>query len=629
MRRDKRWVRLTAALLALSLLAAGCGNFRPKPSEKSDEIQSTTTEPTGSSMPEDVTSHTAQTESSEATEPVETEVPMDEALIRWQNAGQRDYLPDEPVSIVPFSEMEYVRPDTEALYADFDSLIGLAKSETDADLLLERYYKVFSQYISFYTMDTLANLHNSLDTTDPYYQAEYDFCEAETPTVEEKLEELNKAFAASPSRKALESKYFGRGYFRQYDDYEVYTNPDYLRLSQEENALLSEYRDLTSDIQVRYRDVTKSLDDWLESSDYEEYLGALKAYYEQYNASVGDVFVRLVKVRQQLAEALDYEDYASYSFEVSYTRDYLPEEGTEFLQGIRKYLVPLLAKAYRSSAYSNYYPAYASEEKVMKMVESAAKTLGGSVWDAFRFMQKYQLCDIGKSAKKTEASFQTYIYDYEAPFVFVNAENNSSDYTTFAHEFGHFSEAFYNYGANEDLETAETFSQAMEFLALCYNDVLSEKQTESMLQHKLVEALETFVYQGAYADFERRVYALEPEKIDVETVNGIFRQCCKDYGIYENGLDFYYSKGWIDVIHFFEVPYYIISYCVSAETSLQVYQLEAEEAGAGVDAYFRLLDRDYSAGVQEVMQDAGLENPFRDQVLEETAAFFRKELNLK
>jgi hypothetical protein len=29
------------------------------------------------------------------------------------------------------------------------------------------------------------------------------------------------------------------------------------------------------------------------------------------------------------------------------------------------------------------------------------------------------------------------------------------------------------------------------------------------------------------------------------------------------------------------------------------------------------------------MNDAGLENPFRDDVLEETAAFFRRELGLK
>ena len=99
--------------------------------------------------------------------------------------------------------------------------------------------------------------------------------------------------------------------------------------------------------------------------------------------------------------------------------------------------------------------------------------------------------------------------------------------------------------------------------------------------------------------------------------------------MYEESFDFYYSQAWIDVIHFFEAPYYIISYCVSAETALQVYRLEAAGEGEGVKAYFRLLDRDYEAGVQQVMEDAELENPFRDEVLQQTAAFFKKELRLK
>ena len=144
--------------------------------------------------------------------------------------------------------------------------------------------------------------------------------ENETPNVEEKLEALMKAFAASPARDALEESYFGTGYFEKYDDYEVYTNPEYLRLSQEEAALLSEYRELTSELLVSYDGETMTLDEWLETDDYSEYIGALQAYYEQYNPSVGEVFVKLVKVRQQLAAALGYDSYAEYSYEMDYKR---------------------------------------------------------------------------------------------------------------------------------------------------------------------------------------------------------------------------------------------------------------------------------------------------------------------
>jgi oligoendopeptidase F len=640
MKKRNRLACLLSLLLMFSLLLSSCvgpGVFPAVPIDTTAPTSShletkppveTTTKPTELPSPEP--SSTAETPSTEPTGTTEFTVdPNDTALIRWQNAGQRDYLPDEPVAMVPFSEMNYVRPDVEKLYAEFDSLTQRAANSTDAESLLSEFYKLYDGYISFYSMDSLANVLYSLDTTRNYYQDEYDYCESEAPNLEEKLEALYKAFAASPSRKELEKLYFTEGFFDKYDDYEVYTNPEYLRLSQEEAALLTEYRDLTADIQVTYQGKTKSLDEWMETNNYSEYIGALTAYYEQYNAAVGDVYVRLVKVRQQLAAALDYDSYADYSYDMTYGRDYTPEQGSAFLEGIRTHLLPVLnrANADLSLAWLDYDDA--SEESLRNMLESAAQNIGGTVFDAYRFMTAYDLCDIGKSPRKLEASFQTYLYDYEAPFVFLNSRGDSKDYTTFSHEFGHFTDSYYNYGANEDLETAETFSQAMEFLALTYTDTLSEKEKNTLLKKNLLDTLQTFVYQGAYADFESRVYALDPDEITLEKINDLYRQCCKDYGLYEQGFDFYYSQSWIDVLHFFEVPYYIISYCVSAETALQVYRLEAEEKGAGVAAYFRLLDRSYDAGVQQVMEDAKMESPFRDGVLEETAEFFTLKLGIK
>lgn len=619
-------IRLLALLLTTTLLLSGCFGVilppMPRPEGETVSVVSDTSTEFPSDFPTDLPT--------EEPTPTETEPfdPGEEAMIRWQNGGEKDYLPDEPVELVPFSEMEYVRPDVDALYADFDDLTEQAKDSADAEALLEAYYGLYTRYVSFYSMDSLANIKYSQNTTERYYKDEYDFCENETPNLEEKLEALYKGFAASPARDKLEEAYFGGGFFEKYDDYEVYTNPEYLRLSQEEAALLSEYRELTSDIQVSYDNETKSLDEWLESDDYYEYIGALQAYYEQYNPAVGEIFVKLVKVRQQLAAALDYDNYAEYSYEITYHRDYSPEDGDVFLNGIRQHLVPVLEDVNMDYSLLTLNSGSSTESSVMEMVRSASKNIGGAVWDAFRFMQAYELCDIAKSPVKIESSFQTYLYDYEVPFVLVNAKGSGDDYMTFAHEFGHFTDSFHNYGADEDLETAETFSQAMEFLALKYTDTLKEQQKARLIKYQLVELLETFVYQGAYADFESRVYALDPEELSVEKINQLFLDCCTEYGVAEPGFDFYYSQCWIDVIHFFEVPYYIISYCVSAETALQVYQLEEETEGEGVAAYFRLLDREYGAGVQQIMEDAGLDNPFREEVLSETGDFFREKLGL-
>lgn len=620
----KRIAVLLAAAIVCGLFQ-GCHIFRPNRPTPTAQDPTITAWPT----PADTQAYTEPTAPTE-TVPETTEPDLnDQALIRWKNAGSRDYLEEEPVDMVRFSDMTYVHPDVEAMYAAFDDLISQAEQGLGAEQLLEGFYRIYDRYIDFYSMDSLANIRYSLNTTDSYYKEEYDFCEAESPNVEEKLEALYKAFAACPSRDDLEAAYFGEGFFLQYDDYEVYTNEEYLALKKQEEELLSQYRGLLEDPMVEIDGKQQSYWELLETQNYYDYLRGLKAYYEQYNPKIGEIYIKLIKLRKQMAQVLDYDSYSEYSYDMTYDRDYTPEQGAAFVQEIKTHLVPVYLEASQDYALMNLTGSAASQAQVEQMVKSATVNIGGTVADAYRFMQAYSLYDLEKSAEKTDASFQTYIYSYEAPFVFVNSKGTAEDYTTFAHEFGHFTDSYYNYGANEDLETAETYSQAMEFLALCYTDTLTEQQKDNLIKAKLRDALETFVSQAAFADFEQRVFALPEDQLTVENINGIYRQISKDYGFYEYDFDFYYAMAWIDVMHFFEVPDYIISYCVSAETSLQVYQLETAKAGDGVAAYFRLLDRDLNAGVTQVMEDAGLEDPFRVGCVRDTAAFFREQLGLQ
>ena len=633
---------LLAIVLIAAMLLQGCSAVGHLPDESEDVSLQTEQRPTvPTELPDTSESEEQPTTTEEIiwTEPpTETETPeppvlpgregLDDPMLRWQNAGAREYLPDEPVQMVPFEEMDYSRPDMERLYADFDELIEQAAS-ADADALLDLFYNVYDQYINFYTMDTLANIHHSLDTTNAYYNEEYDYCEGESPKVEEKLESMYKAFAASPVRNELEVRFFGEGFFETYDDYEVYTNETYLGLAQQEESVLAEYRALIAEPTIEYNGTEQSVWDLMETDNYSEYIAILKAYYEKYNPLVGEKYLELVRIRKQMAEALDYDSYADYCYDLTYGRDYTPEQGKTFVDAIETYLVPVQEDLGSSYALARIqHKNGISEDKVKAMVKNAAENIGGSVADAYHFMEAYNLFDITQAAEKTDSSFQTYIYNYEAPFVFVNSEGSSRDYTTFAHEFGHFTDSYYTYRAEEDLETAETFSQAMEFLALTYTDKLTRQEKQDFIQLQLMDVIQTFTSQAAFARFEEQVYELPEEELTVERVNEIFLQSCKDFGLYDFGFDFYYSQYWIDVVHFFEVPYYVISYCVSAENALQVYELEDAESGAGVDAYFRLLDREGGAGVQQVMEDAEMSNPFRAESLSETAAFIREKLGL-
>lgn len=611
-----------AMLTAVCLLFSGCGLF---------VLQS-------------IFSFSTQKETTEATEapqtqtPTETSAPFEEvpdwSLVfpRQQNAGGRDYLPDGDVSMLRFDELEYSRPDVEGLCSAFDALLELIRGGAAAEEILPVFYDTYDLYYHFYTMDTLANIRYYADLTNEYYEKEYDFCEQASPDIEEKLESTMKACAESSEKAALEEQYFGEGYLDQYLDYSVYTNPEYLALSKQEKAIMEQYHSAMDDPQVEYNGEKQSFWDLMEEyeDDYAAYLEILETYYNTYNPVIGECYVQLVGIRQQMAQVLGYESYADYAYDKIYERDYTWDDGKNYVASIREELVPLYADLEEGGLLYEYTYGPSDENLDRKCLNHVVNKLGGTVLEAYNYMIAYDLSDLTECDEKMDTSFTTYMFELESPYILINPQGTTDDIFTFAHEFGHFTDMYHSYQSEEDLETAETFSQGLEWLALCNLDgCVSKSELESMRISKLTDTVAVFISQAAYADFEDRVYSLPVDSLTVDVINDIYREVCMDYGFYSYFADFYYSMSWIDVPHFFESAYYVISYCVSADTALQIYQHELETPGAGLDLYNTLLDRTAGDGLQAVTEAACMENPFSEGRLKEIADFLYEQLDLR
>ena len=76
---------------------------------------------------------------------------------------------------------------------------------------------------------------------------------------------------------------------------------------------------------------------------------------------------------------------------------------------------------------------------------------------------------------------------------------------------------------------------------------------------------------------------------------------------------------WMDITHLFEYPFYVISYPVSLDVAMQIYELEVGEEGAGLEKYFEMLPRDYDS-FMETVTAGGLESPFAEGGLASIAA---------
>ena len=86
---------------------------------------------------------------------------------------------DEPEKtsypVIPFSQMEYTRPDLAALQAMADEAVGQAQ-EKNMDQALEALYAFYDAIDQFSTNSALASIHYNADLTDEYWAEENDFC---------------------------------------------------------------------------------------------------------------------------------------------------------------------------------------------------------------------------------------------------------------------------------------------------------------------------------------------------------------------------------------------------------------------------------------------------------------------
>ena len=202
-------------------------------------------------------------------------------------------------SVIAYSEMEYQRPDLQRLQDVLDEVCLRAQGK-DVSSILDGVFDFYDEYDWFFTASALSDIGYSGDLTDRYWEEEYNFCSNASPTVQQMLDTLYTALAASPCRKELEEEFFGDGFFDSYEE-QLY-DQGLVALMEQENRLISQY--------------------YTQCSQMNSLLGRLFFPSEQ----LAQTLVDLIILRNQLAEYTGYDSYESFANDFYYYRDYSPEE---------------------------------------------------------------------------------------------------------------------------------------------------------------------------------------------------------------------------------------------------------------------------------------------------------------
>lgn len=495
-----------------------------------------------------------------------------------------------------FSEMEYTRPDVDAYRQLVDESCQLAATSQSVDEMLDQTWEIYAAYDTFYTMKNLADIQYSLDLSDTFYQEEFNYCSVQSAVVDEGLDTYYRALAKSPIVKELEDSYFEEGFFDDYgEDTPTVWNETFTKELEAES----------DDISAFYTQMQE-----LSESEPGQPLSAADA------ERLGELFVDLIRTRRRIAAAAGYDSYEDLAWDWYYSRDFTPVQAEAYVAEIAEKLAPMYRNMSQSKFWLTAYNATYNQAQCEAYLSSAAEQMGGLTQKAWDEMQRRELYDIAPGLYKYEGSFEIYLTDFQAPFIFVNPYEDVTDLLSFSHEFGHFVNDYACSGSYASTDVAEFFSQGMEYLSLCYAQKPAAQDVELATRLKMADSLSTYVEQAAYYSFERQAYALPDEELSVESLRALYEATGRRYGFDIPGWD---PMEWVSITHFYTSPFYVISYVVSNDAAFQLYQLEQEEAGAGLARYEELVQRSEDIPFLTFLEDSGLESPFTSGRLDQVA----------
>ena len=517
--------------------------------------------------------------------------------------------------IVEFADMEYKRPDIDALVQRLSEIRDLLAGNEDETLALELAEETEALTDSFSSMAMLAIIHSDRDKSDTAWLVEERYVMEGTASVDLEYELIRRSLYDSDHRQAVQAAL--PDFFLGVTDTDFITE-ETKPLYEREAMLVSEYKEKMATAAIDIDGKTLTYADIRTEANRSLALKAYTQWFEEYNPLMGGIYVELVSVRNEIAKSLGFESYTDMGFTAN-ERDYDADMAMELIDNIVEFAVPVYKEMIKKGF--SYNPQVeVSYEEFLLMAEETLGALSGDFMDAFYAMLEYGLCDWDQRAYKSGGAYTAYIADYDAPFTFGTYRDSANSIATFVHEFGHFNDAYTNESDFiASLDTAEIFSQALELLFSNYYFAYFDAETAYQMWYDVLSSgFSSMVTQPYYTALELRVYALSQDELTLEAVNEIADEEARRFGLYAAGYQ-YSMYDWVTISHIFEAPFYTIAYATSMDIAMQIWQLYLEDYKAAVETYFELLDNSHELQFVELVENAGLTSPFEESRVEELA----------
>jgi len=537
-----------------------------------------------------------------------------------------EYKPNEQHANVTFTDMVYERPDIDVMRAQMDDLLDGIDRGKPAEEMIAAYETLREEYAHADSMLSLAYLLYAFDVTESYYRNEYSYLQTELSILDADMENVSyELFESSGEIEQLAKDSFGEGYVEAIMSDEIGSEESIQDLLDSEERKTLEYDELSATFSIMDNGKRWTFDaiNGDASLGYDEYYRLYSAYCAGLNESAGTIFLDQLKIRQDIASRLGYDNFAAYCYD-AYGRDYSLADAELLQQAVKAYIVPVFIEAnYRNDTY-DLADAEFDEQEFLAKLETAAADFSPMLDESLQYMLRNDLYDFSVDSNKMDTSFTTYISDYDAPFIFSEWKGNSEDILTTLHELGHFTNYYHNaeagYSASDSLDLAEIDSQALVLLMIDYYDSFFGKLADEAEADVLIDAMYSLISGCMEDEFQQTIYK-NPD-MTLDEINALYKDLAVEYGLDE--VYGYEGTEWVLISHTFQTPLYYISYAVSMVPALELFEESQSDPQAARTEYFAILTREPYVQLQTVLSENGLAPVFSEATIKRIAALLEQ-----
>lgn len=544
-----------------------------------------------------------------------------------------------------FKDMTYERIDFAKAKAELSEIMEKSKAAKSGEEQFEIHKEFYQLNDKIQTQVTLCSIRHTIDTTDEFYEKEQNYYDEQIPEYSNMCVEYQKILFHSPYRQVLEEK-IGQVAFKNMEIAMKSVSEEIIPLMQEENTLVTEYEKLLASAQIPWGEETLNLSlltPYLKHKDAKirrEAQEKQNEFFLSIQDKLDELYDKLVKNRTLQAKKLGFETYTPLGYlrmqrncygreEIENLRRQVKEVWVPFAESIfekRKERLGLSELSYTDevvySPKGNPQPEGTPEE-ILQAGLQMYEELSSETKEFFDFMMDNELLDVFGRKTKAVGGYMTYIPDYKSPFIFANFNGTSGDVDVMTHECGH---AFQGYLAAADpirehadigMETAEIHSMSMEFFTEPWYSLFFGKETAQEYTDMHLEDAVIFVPYGCMVDEFQHIVYDNPELTPKER-----KQAWKDLErvykphLFYDGLEFFENGCfWQKQHHIYSFPLYYIDYVIAQLCAFEYKIWMDKDREAAWQSYLKLCKMSASKFHTELLEEAGLETPFKSGVI--------------